>query len=239
MNFLPNLEIEEDIKNLGLDDDTLDLLDPEEFKNETLPEENVTVISQEKIKQEDIFINKPTSTRKKKSKEEELIDTENIEDEIIDTVTKEEIKPKKKKIISEKQKLHLEKIRSKAQIAKKEKAELRKQKLLEAKQEFKTIQKIKKLKPVVPKITTSKITITEEQNQEKMEFLSFMANMNKFEEMKFMYQKEHKPIEKTKKKIIENSELAPGFTCHIPIEKKQIKNPLIVPQINDPYNDWF
>ncbi len=222
MDLLPNLEIEEDIKNLqDCDDDDL-TMEEMEGKTETLPEDLKRPEENKDLANGDIFIEKPTT------KNTIPINDEMEFDEETKRLTE---KPKKKKRpISDKQKAHLDRIRAKAIETKKLKAQAKKNAIKEVKQKFKKTPKTELDEQFEEKMKIEKQErIKQEEYNERNSFMNFMSNMKKFEEMKTAYEiteKRQKPREPKQMKTIK--------------EEVKPKKPLVPPTIqNDPYDDWF
>ena len=229
MDLLPDLAIEEDIANLGLEDNDDDDLTMEEMegKTEKLPEAPIQK-SDKDLEHEDIFIDKPT-TKNTKPKLKTINEEEDFDEEKKRIIEKPK---KKKKEISEKQRAHLDRIRAKALETKKAKAKAKAEKIKEVKESFKKKPKTKTDEKFEEKIENDNIERTKkEKDKDFNSFHLFMENMNKFENMKRDYN------------IQQNKKMEPRPSK--PEPKPQIKKPNLKPSIltpkieNDPYADWF
>ncbi len=205
MDKLPILDIQSDISNLDSDNEEVEIV----CEDLSLPLE----IS----KPTDIFIGKPTNKQVKKPmlesvKHRKIVSKREIEipDAVADDKTDqiediEDIKVRKKPL-SEKQRLHLERIRVKALESKMEKSRIKKEIKHRVETEVKTErkkQKEKKTEVVVEEKLSDdfkerlKVPSDEEKARKKIEmenhsFTNFMSNMEKYKVMKFQYKSQLK-----------------------------------------------
>jgi len=209
MDKLPILDIQSDISNLDSDNEEVEIV----CEDLSLP--------LELSKPKDIFIGKPTNKQVKKPmlesvKKRKIVSKREIEiptqlktapavaDDFVDKTDQiediEDIKVRKKPL-SEKQRLHLERIRVKALESKIEKSRIKKEIKHRVETEVKTErkkQKEKKSEVVVEEKLSEdfkerlKVPSDEEKARKKIEmenhsFTNFMSNMEKYKVMKFQY----------------------------------------------------
>ncbi len=193
MDCLPSLDIQDDLDNLNDDHEPAAI---EVVEDLSVPQEE-TFVKQP----EDIFVGKPTNgTIKPPVKASISVPLSPVGE--VEAEEEEEIKPvtKRKKVISEKQKAHLERIRSKA-AEKKRIQRLEKQAItdrvtaeMEAKKSKKKIKVVMEDKPLTDDFKERmKIPSAEEEKQKKIksdenQFMDFMMNMEKFEKMRHEHQ---------------------------------------------------
>ena len=211
MEFLPNLDIEEDISNL-MDDEDLMIDITQEDLSAPIPELKPL---------DDIFVGKPTNgvtvfkpTNKKKIQIEKP-------DKLIEALQNTETLKNTKKPLSEKQKAHLIRIRKLAMEKKQEKAILKKEALEKINEEYiskknykkRTIKINDEIPEIKNKIVREPNNLSEEDNNikqnkkkqplnDEQSFCVFMENMGKYQN----YMNNYK-IKMEEKQKIENPKI--------------------------------
>lgn len=240
MENFPQLDIQEDLAILeDMDEPVINIIEQD--------------LSMEQVEDKpmDIFIGKPTNNNKVSrptNKKQVKIKNPKKEMEILNTIDEEEPPLKKiKKPLSEKQKAHLERIRAKALIKRKEKAQMKKEALEKVNEEYAAKKTYKKrtikTNPILPEETKEikkPNNLSDEENANRQlkqkpkktddeSFIDFMENMGKFQN----YMVDFNNTKKIKKKPI------------LPVRQEKIKvlpNP--VPEIlkqksDNPYDSIF
>lgn len=199
MDKLPQLDIEADLNNLESDGE----------ENVSIVVEDLTGDSFPKTEPQDIFVGKPTNGKTKRPApqniKKKVVSKSEVEipeplQEVTDQPEEEEEKPKKKPL-SEKQRLHLEKIRAKALEAKKEKMRLKKEVKERVEVEVKKTRQRKKKEVAEDKGLSEdfkqrmKVPSDEEiqakkKKDEEMSFINFMSNMEKYQFMRHQFEQE-------------------------------------------------
>tara|TARA_R110002153_G_scaffold219844_1_gene372348 strand:+ start:537 stop:1283 length:747 start_codon:yes stop_codon:yes gene_type:complete len=246
MEFLPNLEIQEDLSNLDSDNE-------EELGRFDVIQEDLSGPLTEPSPM-DIFTGKPTNgvkigkpTNKKRvviKDPKEEIESQQLSD-IEECVEEPAPTPKKvKKPLSEKQKAHLDRIRKLALVKKKEKAAMRKKALAKVNEEYESKKQYKKrtikvkeeieridspppnpIKERVEKHQAPKKELTDDDS-----FINFMDNMGKYQKYMINYenkQKKTKPPIQVVKKIIPQASVPQQVPSHLKMKD------------NDPYANIF
>lgn len=192
MECLPDLDIQGDLDNLEAEGE-LEVVDIEDL---TVPKEETYVKPPE-----DIFVGKPTNGKPKQLVKRSIVTQERQ----LDDVPEEEIPVKTKKPISEKQKAHLERIRIKAAETKRLKA-MEKQLITErVTAELKGTRKKQKKKAgenigeemtedfkKQMKIPTAEEKAEVKRKADETQFMDFMANMEKFQRMRYEHDQKTK-----------------------------------------------
>tara|TARA_R110002072_G_scaffold41120_2_gene115949 strand:- start:8711 stop:9484 length:774 start_codon:yes stop_codon:yes gene_type:complete len=255
MEFLPNLDIEEDLANLANSDDECEpVMD--------VVKEDLSMSIKEPSPM-DIFKGKPTNGVKVgkpvNKKRVKIVDPEKaikaqqepmetIEEEIEEPVKPEKVK-KAKKPLSDKQKAHLDRIRKLALEKKKEKALMRKEALKKVNDEYEAKKTYKKrtikvnekieeppspppnpikqrVEKQYPKKHAEDTPLTDDQS-----FIGFMENMGKYQKYMINYQNKQ-----NKNKPPPQPKPQPKPT---PKPKPQPPPPHLQMRDNDPYADIF
>ena len=251
MEFLPDLDIQEDLELLAAEDNqdvSIAVQDLSKDVGKTAPR--------------DIFVGKPTNGSKPQPQTQvkrvvkkgtvgmvvEDLDgdtvEERVENEVIEVGDKSLTK-KAKKPLSEKQKAHLERIRIKALEAKREKARLKKEVKERVENEVREKRGRTKKEKVVVVDASEKVKeqfIEKTQlptpppqvtNDPSLSFNNFMQNMEKYKRMKYDYQ--NKQLEATKK--------AMAYQQTRFVEPKPQPKPapsiIVPPKPKNPYDDIF
>ena len=197
MDCLPELDIQGDLENL--EEEELEVVQIEDL---TVPKEETFVKPPE-----DIFVGKPTNGKGKKLVKRSITPQETLAVE--EPEEEPPLKIKTKKPVSEKQKAHLERIRIKA-AEKRRMNKLEKDAIKErVTAEVKAKGRKKKEENIGEEMTEDfkkqmKLPTAEEEAEAKRkadesQFMDFMANMEKFQRMKYEHdQKTHRENEQKK-----------------------------------------
>jgi hypothetical protein len=245
MDLFPDLGIEEDIKNIEMDDfDDDDLEIKPVIDKDYIPES----LKEKKIEENDIFIsNKPTNKQVTPCVKE------------ISEETPQEKPLKKKRVLSEKQKEHLNKIRVLALETKKKKADAKKEAVKKINDEFPTTAykrkkqpggQSNKVKSEIAKQFEAKIEankedeIKKEKTSDEYNFLHFMNHMEKYSNMSRAYNEMNKkekipPPPKPQPPKPQPPKPQPPKPPVKVVQKAQPLGLNINTQPLDPYNDWF
>ena len=254
MEFLPNLEIQEDLENLESDEEVVDVV----CEDLSMPIKEPSPM--------DIFKGKPTNGQKigKPTNKKRVIipdPTESIEAQSMPVIEEEEeeevvSKPikKQKKPLSAKQKAHLDRIRKLALEKKREKAQMRKEALKKVNEDYeskkaykkrtiKVNEKIEEPPSPPPERKQFKERVEKHYTPEKEEdtallednaFIGFMENMGKYQ--RYMINHQNK-----QNKNKPQRQAPPPPAPPKPVQKRQPAPPpphLLVKE-NDPYADIF
>lgn len=248
MEFLPDLDIQEDLELLAAEDNqdvSIAVQDLSKDVGKTAPR--------------DIFVGKPTNGSKPQPQTQvkrvvkkgtvgmvvEDLDGDTVEERVENEVIEVLNTKKAKKPLSEKQKAHLERIRIKALEAKREKARLKKEVKERVENEVREKRGRTKKEKVVVVDASEKVKeqfIEKTQlptpppqvtNDPSLSFNNFMQNMEKYKRMKYDYQ--NKQLEATKK--------AMAYQQTRFVEPKPQPKPapsiIVPPKPKNPYDDIF